>query len=122
MLEQNPEQAVDTICQWAFSAHTRKKMKDLAAQQILATPVKVLRDDFQACDAFDIREHLSDIASPTLVLCGRQDRMTPLEYSIDLRDSISGATMTIVNGAGHMVMLERPKAVQEAVTYFLNSL
>jgi len=60
-----------------------------------------------------------EIEAPAFVLCGTQDRMTPVKYATFLRDQIYGATLTLVEGAGHMVMLEQPQAVTKALGAFL---
>ena len=68
-----------------------------------------------ACDAFDRRADVSRIALPTLILCGDADRMTPVKFSQYLHEQIAGSQLVIVPGAGHMVMLEQPATVSEAV-------
>ena len=62
------------------------------------------------------------IALPTLILCSDADRMTPARFSQYLHEQIAGSQLVVVSGAGHMVMLEQPAAVAEAVAYFLTSL
>jgi pimeloyl-ACP methyl ester carboxylesterase len=64
-------------------------------------------------------DHVHEIALPTLILCGEEDRMTPLKYSEYLRDRIPGARLVVIPRAGHMVMLEQPRAVNEAIAEFL---
>jgi pimeloyl-ACP methyl ester carboxylesterase len=86
------------------------------------TPPDVLHGDFVACDAFDIMDRLGEIAAPTVIVCGTQDWLTPSKYSIYLRDHIAGATLHLVEGAGHNVMIERPEAVVEALEGFLAGL
>ena len=65
---------------------------------------------------------MSRIALPTLILCGDADRMTPVKYSKYLHDQIAGSQLIVVPGTGHMVMLEQPAAVAEAVADPLTSL
>ena len=83
---------------------------------------QVIHDDFLACDAFDRRADVSRIATPTLILCGDADRMTPVKFSQFLHKQIAGSQLIVVPGAGHMVMLEQPAAVAEAVAHFLTGL
>jgi pimeloyl-ACP methyl ester carboxylesterase len=118
-LQQDPEAAIDTICRWAFGPETPSEMLHLAATQMRSTPPEFVHHDFEACNAFDVGERLAGIACPTLVLCGSQDRMTPPKYSRFLKDRIQGSTLEIVEGAGHMVMLERPRAVLSALSSLL---
>ncbi|MEO6746906.1 MAG: alpha/beta hydrolase [Caldimonas sp.] len=59
---------------------------------------------------------LSDISCPTLVLCGRQDLITPLENSQLMAAKIPGAAPLIVlEECGHMAPMEQPAAVVAAL-------
>jgi pimeloyl-ACP methyl ester carboxylesterase len=121
-VRQNPEAAVQLICDFAFGPEAPPEMVRLGRRQMGDTPSEVLYGDFVACDAFDVMERLSEIAVPTFVLCGTQDHLTPPKYSVYLRDQIKGATLHLVEGAGHMVMVERPEAMIQALTIFLEKL
>jgi pimeloyl-ACP methyl ester carboxylesterase len=81
-----------------------------------------LRDDLLACDAFDITARLSEIATPTLVVTGDADVMTPVKYGQFLKDSIPGAHMAVIAGAGHMVAREKPVEFISAVSAFLGTI
>jgi len=56
----------------------------------------------------DSLELLGGIAVPTLVACGREDQLTPLELSQEMATAIPGATLEIVDECGHLPALERP--------------
>jgi pimeloyl-ACP methyl ester carboxylesterase len=59
---------------------------------------------------------------PTLILCGKEDKLTPLRYSEFLRDQIPSAELQVVERAGHMVMLEEPLIVAGVLADFLNKI
>ena len=59
----------------------------------------------------DSRPDLAAIAVPTVVLCGRQDALTPLEVQEELAAGIPGARLCVVEECGHLSPLERPHAV-----------
>lgn len=61
---------------------------------------------------------LARIAAPTLVLAGDGDSI-PTPHTELIARSIPGARLVIVPDAGHMVMQQRPDAVNEAVLEFL---
>jgi pimeloyl-ACP methyl ester carboxylesterase len=69
----------------------------------------------------DYRSMLPSIACPTLVLCGRQDKLTPLENSEQMVAAIPGAKLVVVEECGHMSTLERPEAVNRAMREWLES-
>jgi len=114
--------AVQTINEWAFGPNASPRLKELAAQRMAETRPTVLQGDFLACDAFDVMARLEKIRLPTLILCGTEDRLTPPRYSEYLRDHIPSARLLPVKGAGHMVMLEQPAAVANALESFLKEI
>jgi len=120
-LRQEPESGVKMIADWSFGPEAPQEICRLARRQMNMVAPDVLYGDFVACDEFDVVGRLDEIEAPAFVLCGTQDRMTPVKYATFLRDQIEGATLTLAEGAGHMVMLEQPRAVTEALASFLES-
>jgi pimeloyl-ACP methyl ester carboxylesterase len=68
----------------------------------------------------DFRPLLPTIKCPTLVLCGRQDRLTPLENSEEMAQAIPKARLVVVEECGHVSTLERPKEVNRAMRGWLS--
>lgn len=93
-----------------------------ALAELRACAPQVVHDDYAACDAFDVMREVGEIRAPTIVLCGKQDRMTPVKYSEFLAARIPGAELVVVEGAGHNVMLEQPAAVNVALVEWLRRL
>jgi pimeloyl-ACP methyl ester carboxylesterase len=121
-IQQDAQAAVDLICDWAFGPEVSPEMLRLCRRQMGETSPEVLYGDYCACDAFDALDRLGQIASPTMVLCGTQDRLTPNKYAVYLRDRIRGAVLQLVEGAGHMVMIEKPQVVARALLEFWEAL
>lgn len=67
----------------------------------------------------DFRPSLQHVDVPTLVLCGREDQITPLECSEEMAAAIPGATLAVLEHCGHMSTLERPDAVTAALRAWL---
>lgn len=112
-------QAVETVVQWAFSADADPRLVALAARRWSQVRPSVLHGDFLACDRFDVMDRLASIQVPALVLCGEEDRLTPVRYAQYLAEHIPQAALVTIPRAGHMVMLEQPQAVAQAVREFL---
>ena len=110
-LQSQPEDAVRLINDLAFGPEAPPELVRLGRRQMAATPPEVIYGDFLACDRFDARERLGGLALPAAVVCGTQDRLTPPRYAVYLRDHIAGASLHLVEGTGHMVMIEQPAAV-----------
>jgi pimeloyl-ACP methyl ester carboxylesterase len=64
---------------------------------------------------------LPSIACPTLVLCGRQDALTPLDRHEEMASAIPGASLTVVEDCGHLSTLERPAEVGRELKRWLSA-
>ena len=115
-------QAVDMIIDWAFSAQADQRLIELSIKRMLEMPGNVLLNDFKACDDFDVRDQVSEIEQPTLVLCGEDDQMTPVRFSQYLADKIPNSQLEVIPNAGHMVMLEQPEIVANLIKGFLSKI
>ena len=73
-----------------------------------------------ACNTFDETGRIEQIRQPALVICGSEDKMTPLRQSQFLAEHIPEATLKTIPGAGHMVMLEKPQPVADSLLGFLD--
>jgi pimeloyl-ACP methyl ester carboxylesterase len=114
--------AVQTVTRWSYSPQAPAALTSLAAQRMAEIPPEVLHADFLACDAFDASGRLAEIRCPTYVICGEQDRMTPLSQVQELARQIQGSRMDVVPQAGHMVMIEQPGTVAELLARFLTEI
>lgn len=119
--ENSLPQAIQTLLEWAFSPETPAGLKALAARHMGQTPASTFHADFLACDRFDLREHLHLIPHPTLLLCGSEDRMTPPRFSEFLAERLPHARLQLFPGAGHMLPLERPQQVAQALQEFIQA-
>ncbi|MFC4455423.1 3-oxoadipate enol-lactonase [Deinococcus sonorensis] len=66
----------------------------------------------------DLRGAITDLTSPTLVLCGEQDVSTPPQACQAFAEQI-GAAFDVVPGAAHLPMVEQPHVVAERLGRFL---
>jgi pimeloyl-ACP methyl ester carboxylesterase len=67
----------------------------------------------------DISDLLSDIAAPTLLLTGAEDRPTPLPLGEAVARRIVGARIEVIPATGHAVMLEQPALFHGRMHQFL---
>lgn len=67
----------------------------------------------------DNRPNLPKIDCPALVLCGRQDQMTPLDWSEQIASLIPGARLAIIEHCGHLTTMERPWETSVALRQWL---
>ncbi len=59
----------------------------------------------------DSRPGLGAIACPTLILCGREDALTPPDLHEEMATAIPGARLVLIEQCGHLSAMEQPQAV-----------
>jgi pimeloyl-ACP methyl ester carboxylesterase len=67
----------------------------------------------------DGREDLARITVPTLVMCGREDKLTPPKVHIEMADRLPNGALVVLDDCGHMSPLEQPAAVNAVFRYWL---
>ena len=85
-------------------------------------PEVFLRQQSAIMSRIDSRPFLARMACPTLVLCGREDGVTPVALHEEMAGAIPGATFRIIEDCGHLSAIERPEAVTTALEDWLASL
>lgn len=69
----------------------------------------------------DISDRLNAIENPVLVVWGEHDTAVPLDIGRKLAERLTHAQLTIIRGAGHNPMWDRPEAFNRAVLAFLTN-
>jgi pimeloyl-ACP methyl ester carboxylesterase len=104
----------------------KEKMKDID-ERLVTNDLNVMMGDVVAARKFNVTKLLPQVRIPTLIVCGTEDPListTTVEY---LRDHIPEAQLFLIEGAGHMVMVESNKEFntileQFVITLVVNSL
>lgn len=84
-------------------------------------PESFVRQEEAIIGRRDIRGELPNITCPTLVLCGREDALTPLHLHEEMASIIPRSRLVIVEECGHLSTLERPEAVTSAMREWLQA-
>jgi 4,5:9,10-diseco-3-hydroxy-5,9,17-trioxoandrosta-1(10),2-diene-4-oate hydrolase len=79
---------------------------------------RALNFDFALPDVSRIKS----VAVPTLIVWGREDRIADVQTAARFQQDIAGSGLVVVDGAGHMVQEEKPDAVNNAITSFLDTI
>jgi pimeloyl-ACP methyl ester carboxylesterase len=93
------------------------RMKDSAfTEAIVAMELEFSREIYRSQSRVMVAENeslslLNSIACPTLVIHGRQDLIFTLEESRAIVDRVPNARLTIIEDCGHMIPMERPRAL-----------
>ena len=83
-----------------------------------ATPLHVLGELLSGILTFDVRDRLDAVKVPALVVAGTRDVLTPPYTARALADALPDAELVVLQGAGHMVMLERRQEVSDLIRRF----
>ena len=67
----------------------------------------------------DVTPHLGAIHAPTLVIVGANDQRTPVPVSEKLTAAIPGAQLLVLQGAGHLSVLDKPEEFNSHLGQFL---
>jgi pimeloyl-ACP methyl ester carboxylesterase len=90
-----------------------------AAAVMREVPEPAYRAALACLTGFDRRADLPRITAPALVIAGGADRVAPPRGMKRMADAIPGAHFHVVEGAGHLLPLERPREFNEEVSRFL---
>lgn len=118
---QTPQQARVQLSELAVAPTHTTLPQNLLQEQPASAPSMLYRD-LAACDVFDVMAPLPEITLPSLILCGADDRLTPVKYSQYLHQHLAGSTLRVIPDAGHYVMREQPQIVNEALVEWTQQL
>ena len=121
-LKTNPVESVELVCKFSVAKQNREKFMEPLVKSLAKTRTDVLQGDLTACDKFDVSQKVSKISIKALAICGAEDKMTPPEFSRQISESISGEKLCLIEGAGHLVMMEQPEEFNAALNKFALSL
>jgi 3-oxoadipate enol-lactonase len=95
---------------------------NVARECMGSVPETSYRSMMLALLGFDQRKALADITVPTLVLSGSKDKNAPAPMMAKMATHIPQASYVELEGAGHLVNLERPDAFNAVLDQFLKTI
>jgi len=114
--------------------YLREKMEEVFFDRTLVTPewvesvrctlierasVRRVLGFARAAKRDNLEARLVDLAAPTLIVWGAEDRITPLDVGRRFHALIPGSRLVILAGCGHAPMLEHPRAFAGIVRRWL---
>ena len=66
--------------------------------------------------------YLADVATPTLVVWGRQDAIVPLECGELFHRALGNSKLQVIDNCGHSPQIEKPVEFHQGVSEFLSGL
>lgn len=120
LIERDPAEAVRELARSAYGPDAPEKLIERGVATLSRSPA-VLAADFRACNGFDVRDRVAELAVPLRILAGEADRLVFPKASEKLAALVPGARLRVVGGAGHLLMIERPAEVNAELLEFAES-
>jgi pimeloyl-ACP methyl ester carboxylesterase len=125
----DPEAFLAGVMPWAFTYRAFLEpppalvafQEARRARGALLRSVAAYQRQVDACLGHDLLGVLPLLRTPTLVLVGEDDILTPPRYARALAASLAAAEVVVVPATGHACFLETPKAVADRMLQFLTA-
>jgi pimeloyl-ACP methyl ester carboxylesterase len=83
------------------------------SEHIITQGLTALAERSETCSFLD------EISIPTLIICGKEDVVTPLDESKFMNKHIKGSVLHVISNAGHVSNLEEPEKFNKLLRDFL---
>jgi pimeloyl-ACP methyl ester carboxylesterase len=114
-LENDFKATCEKLIKWQWHKSAPEQYRQQGLERLLQTPAQITRNDYRACNEFDVSERLAEITVPTLVIAASDDKMLPVAQSELLAEKIADAKLVVLENAGHMFTLEQPQKVVDVI-------
>ncbi|MGO8918921.1 MAG: alpha/beta fold hydrolase [Stellaceae bacterium] len=116
--------AIELMTSWSFAAAGQLGGARMPGVFLPGSALRLLERadksslaaDLAACDAYrGAADSAGKIRCPVLLLLGGADRMTPAAQARSFAPRFADARVSVLPGAGHLLMIEEPRACLEAL-------
>lgn len=105
-----------TVQRYAFGGAMPREMLRNVATMVFGTRLDTIGAFLPELDELDVREALAGLVeTPVLIVAGSKDVLTPPAHSERLAEALPAAEHVVIPGVGHLLQLERPAAVTDAI-------
>ena len=106
---------------WLLPAHARRpELVNLMADMARSVGARgQLNQQTAMLGRPDSHEDLARVTVPTLVMCGRQDPVTPLADHEAMAARVAGSRLRVIEECGHLSTIEQPQAVNQVLAEWL---
>jgi 3-oxoadipate enol-lactonase len=119
-VERAIRRGLETATSDAYRAQRPEEFQRIVRWRIADSPsLSTYYEQMRAGARFDLSRDVGSITSPTLVIHGAEDRYVPVANAAALAEAIPDAKLRVLDGAGHLVFIERFADVNREVVTFL---
>ena len=103
----------------------------IATEQLISQVLSITTDSRKCLGVLRVaksaqRHYVADllphISTPTLLIWGREDRITPIHVAHEFESMIPDTKLVVVNECGHAPMMEKPDEFNCALHHYLNEI
>ncbi len=111
---------LETATSGTYRAEHADEFEQIVSWRLADSPSGAAYYEHARAEAgFDLSRGVGHITSPTLVIHGAEDRYVPVANAAALAEAIPDAKLRVLDGAGHLVFIERFADVNREVVTFL---
>lgn len=108
------------VQKYAFGTPMPKDLLRQVATMVFGTRLDTIGAFLPELEGLDVRPALPALVdTPVLIVAGSHDVLTPPAHSENLAEALPAAELLVIPGVGHILQLERPGAVTDAVLALL---
>lgn len=104
---------------WWAMAHHEAMQAGIAARLQAFAGVDIEMERMDAVTSHDLRDRVAEIGAETLVICARDDAITPLPLSEELAQLIPGARLEVLAAGNHFAPVTVPNDYRSRLSTFL---
>ena len=124
LADSGDKKAVHLMMKWGYEG-SKKFIGGNPVEKIIQSPrdiSEILAVDLNACNNYSNgSEAAKTINLPTLLILGELDKMVNLEVGKKFSNLLQNSKTHVINGCGHMIMIEKAFEMREKILKFLNS-
>ena len=114
------DMSLPVIFSETFIRNNEENLIQMKENNLLANNPKAIINLVKATSKHNLKDKVSDIKCPTLIMVGEEDILIPLKYSRILHEEIEGSELITIANCGHIPSIEKPAEFNEIVLRFLN--
>jgi len=121
-LANRPEELFTAFFRDAIFPQTGRSQEiEQRTRTALSLPLEALKDGLCYLRRTDMRNALSEINAPTLIIHGSQDKIIPSSSGEFLKSQIQNSHLTLHENTGHCMILDHPAMIAEDIRSFMES-
>lgn len=117
------------IGNWIFSSSFLKLLREsarrffyflLGGRDYYFLQNDVMRETFRKVIDENLAGYLPKIKTPTMIIWGKNDKITPLSDAYFINKNIAGSELKILDGVGHSPYAEAPNELAKLIDHFIS--